>query len=250
MARPVIRSSTILRNSAFQFPEPRAVIFDMDGVIINSHPAHRKAWRLFLHTLGKDVSEQELVFILDGHKRKDILRHFLGELTEAELAGYGELKDEFFRRASLQIKPVRGVLRFLAELRSQNISLALATSASPGRTLSTLERMNIRSYFRAIVTAADVSQGKPHPAVYRLACERLSTSPEKAFVFEDAVSGIQAARQAGLRCAGVARSPRAEELLSAGAEFVIEDFTVLSIHLLKSNFLPASRLSTVESAGP
>ena len=53
----------------------------MDGVIIDSHPAHRKAWRLFLHTCGKDVSDKELAFILDGHKRKDILRPFLGELA-------------------------------------------------------------------------------------------------------------------------------------------------------------------------
>ena len=58
--------------------EPRAIVFDMDGVIIDSHPAHRKAWRLFLETVGKDVSDEELAFILDGHKRK---RHLLSGVT-------------------------------------------------------------------------------------------------------------------------------------------------------------------------
>jgi beta-phosphoglucomutase len=227
------RFSQSAHDCEFQFTKPRALIFDMDGVIIDSHPAHRKAWRLFLRTIGKEVSEQELAFILDGHKRNDILRHFLGELPDVELAHYGEVKDEFFRRASLEVKPVRGLLKFLLQLRFEGILLGLATSASASRTFSTLDRMNIRHYFSAIVTAADVSQGKPHPAVYRLACARLKISPENSLVFEDAVSGIQAAKQAGLRCAGVACSPRAEELLAAGAEFVVQDFAGLSLGNLK-----------------
>jgi HAD superfamily hydrolase (TIGR01509 family) len=246
----VIRTPSIVRDSEFQFLEPRAIVFDMDGVIIDSHPAHRKAWRLFLRTLGKQVSEEELAFILDGHKRNDILRHFLGDLPEAELLGYGELKDDYFRRASLSVKPLRGVLRFMQQLRSEGILLGLATSASPSRTFSTLERMNVRHYFSAVITAADVTHGKPDPAVYRLACDRLNVDSGTVLAFEDAVSGIQAAREAGLKCAGVARSPRAEELLLAGAEFVIENFAGLSLGILKSKLLPAYRLSSPESAAP
>jgi beta-phosphoglucomutase len=250
MARPVIRTSSIARVSEFQLARPRAIVFDMDGVIIDSHPTHRKAWRLFLRSLGKHVSEEELAFILDGHKRNDILRHFLGDLPEAELLGYGELKDEFFRRASLSVKPVRGVLRFMQQLRAEGVLLGLATSASPSRTFSTLERMSIRRYFSAIVTAADVSHGKPDPAVYKLACDRLDVDSGNVLAFEDAVSGIQAARQAGLKCAGVARSPRAEELLLAGAEFVIENFAGLSLGTLKSKLVPTCRLLSPESAAP
>jgi HAD superfamily hydrolase (TIGR01509 family) len=246
----VIRTPSIVRDSEFQFLEPRAIVFDMDGVIIDSHPAHRKAWRLFLRTLGKQVSEEELAFILDGHKRNDILRHFLGDLPEAELLGYGELKDDYFRRASLSVKPLRGVLRFMQQLRSEGILLGLATSASPSRTFSTLERMNVRHYFSTVITAADVSHGKPDPAVYRLACDRLNVDYGNVLAFEDAVSGIQAAREAGLKCAGVARSPRAEELLLAGAEFVIENFAGLSLGILKSKLVPTYRLSSPESAAP
>lgn len=233
MDRSVIRNSPGAQDCEFQFTEPRAVIFDMDGVIIDSHPAHQKAWRLFLRSIGKEVSEQELTFILDGHKRNDILRHFLGELPEAELAHYGEVKDDFFRRSSLEVKPVPGILQFLLHLRCEGILLGLATSASASRSFSTLDRMRIRHYFNAIVTAADVSQGKPDPAVYRLASARLKIEPENVLVFEDAVSGILAGKQAGLRCAGVACSPRAEELLAAGAEFVIPDFRGLSLGNLK-----------------
>ena len=75
----------------------RAVLFDMDGVLIDSHPAHRAAWREFLCSLGKDVSDTELSFILDGRTRAQILRHFLGELSEQGLQTYGKHKDELFR---------------------------------------------------------------------------------------------------------------------------------------------------------
>jgi len=215
-------------------PDPDAVIFDMDGVIIDSHPAHRRAWRLFLETMGKDVSERDLAFILDGHKRNEILRHFLGKLSDAEVVRYGELKDDFFQRAFLEVKPVSGILQFLQHLRLKGKVLGLATSASAGRTFSTLDRMGIRQHFRAIVTAGDVTQGKPDPAVYRLAHQRLHIDSGNVLVFEDAVAGIHAARHAGLRCAGVASPPLAEGLLSAGAEFVVENFTGLSLSRLKT----------------
>ncbi|PYX62323.1 MAG: hypothetical protein DMG73_00275, partial [Acidobacteria bacterium] len=83
----------------------QSVIFDMDGVIIDSHPAHRKAWKDFLQTFGKEVSESELSFILDGRKRRDILRHFLGDVSEQELVEYGKKKDGFFQQVSLEVNP-------------------------------------------------------------------------------------------------------------------------------------------------
>lgn len=212
-------------NPSLRLPHFGAVVFDMDGVIIDSHPAHRKAWRSFLLTLGRRVSDSELDFILDGHKRNDILRHFLGNLSDTELARYGARKDDFFRRTSSRMKPIPGVLRFLRRLHGSGVALGLATSASADRTGATLRRMNISHYFNTVVTGEDVSQGKPDPAVYHMARERLSVSPAEVLVFEDAIAGVQAARHAGLRCGGVGPSLRAKELLAAGAEFVIEDFT-------------------------
>jgi beta-phosphoglucomutase len=243
----VIRISSNVEGKC-QYLAPLAVIFDMDGVVIDSHPAHREAWRLFLRIMGKAVSERELAFILDGHKRNDILRHFLGELPESELARYGRLKDEYFQRVSVEIKPVIGVLQFLQQLHFEGILMGLATSASADRTFATLERMNIRHYFSAVVTAADVSQGKPDPAVYRLARERLNIHSGNVLVFEDAVGGIQAAKAAGLRCAGVADRPRASELLAAGAEFVIDSFAGLSLGNIKKH--APTVLSGNESVAP
>lgn len=202
----------------------RAVIFDMDGVLIDSHPTHRTAWRQFLSLMGKDVSEVELAFILDGHRRTEILRHFFGELEEKELQEYGRRKDEIFRGFEREIEPVRGVQDFIQDLGRRGIALAIATSASEIRTFSTIERMGLGGRFEAVITASDVAEGKPNPAVYRLACERMSLDPRHGLAFDDAGAGVIAARMAGMRCIGVASNGLSISLLKAGAEQVIPHF--------------------------
>src|SRR5436190_4663398 len=108
--------------------EIRAIVFDMDGVLIDSHPVHRAAWREFLRSLSVDVSEPDLAFILEGGTRTDILRHFLGELPQAELVEYGRRKDEIFRSLEHEIRPAPGVLAFLRELEGAGLARAVATS--------------------------------------------------------------------------------------------------------------------------
>jgi HAD superfamily hydrolase (TIGR01509 family) len=204
--------------------ELQAFVFDMDGVLINSHPAHRKAWREFLHCEGVRIPDEELAFILEGRTRSEILRRFLGDLTDTQLHEYGRRKDDFFRSLEHSIKPVPGVLQLLERLSRQKMALAVATSASEIRTFATIERLGLGGCFAAVVTASDVKQGKPDPAVYRLACERLDISPELAIAFDDAPAGVLAARKAGMRCIGVGSNCLGEELLHAGAEMVVSNF--------------------------
>lgn len=207
----------------------RGVIFDMDGVLVDSHAAHRKAWRRFFQTLGRDVPEPELDFILDGRKRGDILRHFLGDCPDAELEEFGRRKDCIFRHMHLEVTPVPGVLRMVRELHGQGAALALATSASRSRARSTLVELGLLSCFRVIVTGEDVLLGKPDASIYRLASSRIEIEPERLLAVEDAVSGIQAAVGAGLRCVGVASHERPENLTAAGAVHVMRDFESVSV---------------------
>jgi beta-phosphoglucomutase len=212
----------------------RATVFDMDGVLIDSHPAHRRAWRQFLHAANRDVSETELGFILEGRTRSEILRHFFGDLDELELQEYGRRKDEIFRAMEHQIGPVRGVLEFVQQLQSRNVAMAVATSASEIRTFSTIERLGLGGCFEAVITASDVSVGKPDPMVYRLACERMHIAPGQALAFDDASAGVESARAAGLRCIGVSANGRSGSLMAAGAESVIRDFDGLALDVLAS----------------
>jgi len=212
--------------------ETHAIVFDMDGVLIDSHPVHRAAWREFLRSLSVDVSEQDLAFILEGGTRTDILRHFLGELPQAELVDYGRRKDEIFRSMEHEIRAAPGVLSFLRELERSGLARAVATSASEIRTASTIERMGMGGYFDAVITAADVVVGKPHPRVYQLACERMKVPTGNALAFDDAPAGVLAARAAGLRCIGVSSNGAAQSLLDAGSERVIAGFTGLALDLI------------------
>ncbi len=211
----------------------QAIIFDMDGVIIDSHPVHRQAWQKFLLTLGKHVSETDLDCILEGRRREEILRHFLGDLTPAQIVEYGNRKDQFFQQVGVPIKPVAGLCEFLDHLETQNIRMAVATSASERRTRFTLDRLQLTRHFAAIVTANDVVNGKPDPAIYHLAAEQMGVSAKQAVVIEDSVSGVRAAKSASMKCLAIASDSRCEVLRRAGANNVVQDFVGLTLDRLK-----------------
>lgn len=139
----------------------QAVVFDMDGVIVDSHPAHRFAWREFLRTFGKEVTDNELDFIMDGRKRKDIFFHFLGPLTDERLQEYGNLKDEFFWQAAPDAVPVPGVFEFIECIRQAGITMAVATSASTNRTRETLQRLGLRNISQQWLQATMFAKGNP-----------------------------------------------------------------------------------------
>jgi HAD superfamily hydrolase (TIGR01509 family) len=208
------------------------VVFDMDGVLIDSHPVHRIAWSKFLATVGKSVSEEGLGFILAGRRREEILRHFLGDLPEAKIAEYGHQKDLFFEENFQDVRLIPGVRKFLEALETEGLDAGIATSASSARTWGTLRRLKLDQKFSVVVTGDDVDAGKPDPEVYSLAAQRMNLPPEKLLALEDAPCGVQAAKSAGMRCVGVSTNGRAEMLRQCGAELVIPDFLDLCVETL------------------
>lgn len=208
----------------------------MDGVIIDSHPAHRLAWKGFLESVGRETSDDELDFILEGAKRAEILKHFLGDLAPEQIVEYGNRKDELLQKHGDAVQPMPGIVEFLEDLSKAGIARAVATSASRRRAFGTLKELGLAHCFCAIVTGDDVAAGKPDPAIYQLAAERMRESPGGLLAIEDAVSGVQSARAAGLRCLGVAPSRRASLLRTAGADSVIPDFRAISFGRLAAYF--------------
>jgi beta-phosphoglucomutase len=201
-----------------------AVIFDMDGVVIDSHPVHKKSWRLFLQSLGKEVSDEELNFVLEGSKREEILRHFLGNLRDDQVQKYGLQKEALFREQAIDMQPIAGFMELLHEISVAGLSVALASSGSKSRVHYILDHLGIRENFGVVVTGDDVKRGKPDPLIFTLAAERMGVAPAAALVVEDAVAGVQAAKAAGMKCLGVGAGNRVEVLLEAGADHVVEDF--------------------------
>ena len=214
----------------------RGVVFDMDGVVIDSHPAHRVAWRIFLEAMGRTVSDSELDIILDGGKREEILKHFLGDLTQEQILEYGKYKESILRDHVQPVEAMAGLLKLLDGLSAAGIRIGLATSASRGRVLKTLEELDLATYFQTVVTGDDVPAGKPDPSIYLLAATRIQLHPDSLLAVEDAVAGVKAARSAGLRCLGVAHNGRGPSLRQAGADPIVEDFRSVSCSQLQALF--------------
>lgn len=211
----------------------RAVIFDMDGVLVDSHPVHIKAWRRLLESVGRPISDSELEFILDGRTRTDILRHFLGELTESQLLEYGRRKEALFYEAVDEVAAMEGVFDFLEELDRAGIPKGVSTSASSLRAQFLLEMLNLKQRFTAIVTGDDVGDGKPDPEIFRLAANSLDADPASVVVVEDAPAGVRGARAAGMKCLGIASPERLQLLRDAGADLTVSHFRDVSLSQLQ-----------------
>lgn len=216
-----------ITNRTPRFIGPRmlaGVIFDFDGVIADSHPAHMQAWKAFLHSKGKAVSDADLSFVREGAKREEILRHFLGELTREQVACYGAEKDRLFQARAREVTLVRGFAEFLLQLDAVGLPSAVATSGGRDRVERMLETFSLRNRFRAIVTGSEVAQGKPDPALFLLAAQALQIDPIDILVCEDAVAGALAAKSAGMKCMGIAANGTESRLKQAGADLVVHDF--------------------------
>jgi HAD superfamily hydrolase (TIGR01509 family) len=200
------------------------VIFDFDGVIVDSHPLHLQTWRAFLLSQGKAVSDAELCFVREGAKREEILRHFLGDITPGQVGRYGDEKDKLFQARAHEIKLVRGFVEFMAQLDAIGLPSAVATSGSRRRVEQALDMFNLRRRFRGLVTGEDVVRGKPDPALFLLAAQTLQVDPSCMLVCEDAVAGVIAAKTAGMMCLAIATNGRGSLLSGAGADLVVNDF--------------------------
>ncbi len=211
----------------------KAVIFDLDGVIADSHPIHEAAWKALLTEQGIDPAAIDVDFLYAGHPRREILIHYLGALSDPLIERLGRRKDELYFRAAEKLAPKPGIPRVLCELQAAGIALAVATSAGRIRTEETLAKFAISHRFSAVVSGNDVRAAKPAPDIFLLAASKLRVMCEKVVVVEDSVAGVQAARAAGMRCLGYAPPERLSTLLQAGADEVIAEFPPDALQYLR-----------------
>lgn len=205
-----------------------AVLFDMDGVIVDNMPLHRAVWAEFARSYGLSPSEEELRR-LDGRRAVDIIAALFGHLDEAEVKRRAKARETLYRERLGQshLHLVPGVRAFLDGLTQAGVPRVLATSATPDNAQTVLTRLSLSDCFTARVTSVDVERGKPDPQVYCLAAERAGVSPADCLVVEDALPGVQAAKAAGARCLGLTTSERAEQLREAGADWTAANFEAL-----------------------
>jgi HAD superfamily hydrolase (TIGR01509 family) len=202
-----------------------AVIFDMDGVLLDSGAHHRDAWRQLLTDLGVEAAPDFWRCTIGRPAEEAVVKLLDRPVDAEEAAALARRKREHYARlAARGTRAVAGALAFVTMLAGERVPRAVATSALRHDVESLLSEIGMREHFEVIVTANDVRWGKPNPEVYLRAAELLGLPPKGCLVFEDAVVGIHAARNAGMRVIGLTTSHTVRELLAAGAERAIADF--------------------------
>ena len=211
--------------------KPEAVIFDMDGVLIDSEPIHVDIERKLFDKLGISVSTEihrSYLGTATEYMYRDLISRFGLSASVSELLQFDDLfRCDYFR----QLKELNlnvGVLNWIREIRESGLKLGVATSSSPSLAAILLERCEINSLFDVIVTTSDAGKSKPFPDVYLLAARKMSVSPANCIVFEDSPNGLSAANKAGMFCVGVQTNSVDIHELSA-AEFLIQSFEKTSL---------------------
>ncbi len=202
-------------------PEIRAMIFDMDGVIVDSNPLHRAAWAQYTRRHGLEMTDamQQRMY---GRRNDEIVREFLGaDLDDEDVFAHGAAKEALYREMMgprMAESLVPGIREFLA--RPRNPVLALATNAEGANVDFVLDATGLRPFFRVIVNGQEVAKPKPDPEIYLHAAAALGAEPAGCVVFEDSYTGVEAALAAGMRVVGVATTH--DDL--AGVSVLIRDF--------------------------
>jgi len=206
---------------------PKAVIWDLDGVIADTGAAHFAAWQQVMAELGRPFDEADFRRTF-GSANPDIIRLLLGETVSShEIARISERKEIIFREAvQVHVTLLPGVRTWLQQLGQQGYRQAIASSAPRPNIKVLLYMLDIGPYFQATISADDVSQGKPDPAIFLKAAAALEVSPARCVVVEDAIAGVEAARRAGMACLAVTTTQPAEKL--SDADLVVERLTDLA----------------------
>jgi beta-phosphoglucomutase len=176
------------------------LIFDLDGVIVDSNPVHTVSWRVYLRRCGMEPPEN-FERRMYGRRNDDIVRDLFGAgLDAAEVSRHGTEKEALYRemmRPVLQSHLVPGVVSFLE--RHRDVPMAVATNGERANAEFVLECGGVGPYFRVVVDGGQVSRPKPHPEIYLRAAGLLDLPPADCIVFEDSLAGVEAARAAGTR---------------------------------------------------
>src|SRR5690606_36579037 len=160
---------------------------DMDGVIVDNHHYHYRAWQAMFEKYRLEITEKEYKDSINGRTLPEILAYiFKKEITPDELLQYGTEKESLYRELYRpDVVPVLGLTNFLDVLKAHKIPVAVGTSSTQDNIDFTLELTNTKHYFDKVIDGSMVTNGKPHPEVYLQAAKTLDMPAEKCVVFED-----------------------------------------------------------------
>lgn len=211
-----------------------AVIFDMDGVLIDSYQAHFQSWQAM-------AAEAGLTFTLEqfdatfGRTSREIIAALWKDrrLSEEDIRALDDRKEALFRGIIRKDFPAMdGVHDLLGAIHEAGMALAVGSSGPPENVEQALDRLVKRSLWGAVVTGRDVTRGKPDPQVFLIAAERLGISPSRCVVVEDSTPGIRAAKAAGMGCIGLASTGHERSELFE-ADRVVDSLREITVEMIR-----------------
>jgi len=207
--------------------EQLAVIFDMDGVLVDSYRAHLESWQRMAGEYGVEITERQFAATF-GRTSRDIIARFWGEgLSDERIAEMDGRKEELYRQTiAADFPEMDGARELIRALHSAGWKLAVGSSGPPENVQAAMAGLGLPECFDAAVTGMDVTHGKPDPQVFLLAAERLGIPPCRCAVIEDAPAGIEAARRAGMVAIAITGTAPRGKL--ADADMVVDSLRELT----------------------
>ncbi|WP_448572341.1 HAD family hydrolase [Trichothermofontia sp.] len=201
-----------------------ALLFDLDGTLANTDPFHFQAWQAYLRTYNLEIDDRFYRQRISGRLNPDIVQDLLPQLTPEQGQQVADEKEAYFRQLATNLTRLPGLTELLNWSGERGLQQAVVTNAPRANVEFTLTVLDLWDHFPTIIFAAELPIGKPDPAPYQLALDKLQVSPAQAIAFEDSASGIRSAVAAGIPTVGVASTHPPSELAAVGASWVINDF--------------------------
>ena len=210
-----------------------AVIFDMDGVLVDNYTFHQEAWNRFLKQYKIELPGDFRSGIFGGTNKEHLETIFRKTLQAEDIARYEQQKEKIYRDLyAPEIKPVQGLLPFIESLKGEDIPIALATSSPPVNVDFVLKNIGLINSFGVILNSSNVTRGKPNPEIYIKTGAQLNVPSSRCIVIEDSRNGIIAAKNAGMKVIGITTTHPASELPEV--DLMIENFDQLNVPMLKN----------------
>jgi HAD superfamily hydrolase (TIGR01509 family) len=202
-----------------------ALLFDLDGTLIDSDTAHLRAFQRVFAAHGVAVDEAAYFKRIHGSDNAAIGRDFLPRLSEAERAATLAAKEERYREDLGDVEPIAGVEALLDYAAARDLRCAVVTNAPRANVEAVLGALGLAARLPVRVLGPELARAKPDPLPYLTALARLGAEAGRSLAFEDSLSGLSAAKGAGLAVVGLTTTLAADKLIAAGAEIAIADFT-------------------------
>ncbi|MBT8270896.1 MAG: HAD family phosphatase [Flavobacteriaceae bacterium] len=203
----------------------KAVIFDMDGTIVDNMKVHIDTWLIFIKQHGINLDRASFLERMHGNLREIISRVFELDPDDPQVMELGQAKEQFYRDTYRpNVKEITGFTDTLNKLNARHLKCALATMGDAPNIDLVVDELQIRSYFHAIIGGHEVKKGKPDPEIFNRVLQKLDLRPKDCLVIEDSISGVQSAKNARIPVIGITTTHNSDTLLKAGCFHTIDDY--------------------------